>query len=152
MQIKTFSELIEWTRSLHADLTLCLAHCAALHRNERASLLLDYLASHESAMEKMVAAFARQADPQAARTYVYDYVPHNPIATHLECDDHYAELDADSISAEVLGFHKQIISLYRTMSSKAEIGEAVELMQSLLDMEEHETKRLVYQIGRMNDL
>lgn len=152
MQIKTFSELIEWSRSLHADLAQCLSHCAALHSDERASLLLHYLASHESEMEEMVAAFARQADPRAARTYVYDYIPHNPMATHLECDDHYAQLDADAISAEVLAFHEQIISLYRTMTSKAEIGDAVELMQSLLDMEENETKRLVHQIGRMNDL
>lgn len=152
MQIKTFSELIEWTHSLHADLALCLAHCASRHSDERASLLLDYLASHESAMEKMVAAFARQADPNAGHTYVYDYIPHNPVATHLLCDDHYAELDADAIGIEVMEFHQQIISLYRTMIGKAEISAAVELMQSLLDMEENETKRLVHQVGRMNDL
>lgn len=148
MQIKTFSELIEWTRTLHENLAQCLAHCASRHTDERASLLLEYLASHEAEMEKMVAAFGRQVDPKAAHTYVYDYVPHNPIAAHFVCDDHYANRDADAISAEVFDFHEQIISLYRTLVGKAEIREAKELMQALLDMEEHETRRLVRQIGR----
>lgn len=152
MEIRTFLELIEWTRKLHSNLAQCLSHCASLHQDERASLLLGYLATHETEMEKMVTAFERQAEPKAANTYVYDYIPHNPITTHLVCDDHYANLDADSIRTEVFGFHEQINSLYRTLIGKAEIREATELMQSLLDMEEHETKRLVLQIERMDDL
>lgn len=152
MEIRTFSELIEWTRQLHENLAQCLSHCASRHGDERASLLLDYLASHETEMEKMVASFERQADSKVSGTYVYDYIPHNPITTHLVCDDHYAKLDADAIRAEVVDFHNQIINLYRTLLGKAEIPEAAELMQSLLDMEEHETKRLVYQVARMDDL
>ena len=152
MEVRTFYDLIEWPRDLHAKLAECLSHCALRHGEERASLLLEYLASHETEMEKMVVAFERQADPKAARTYVYDYMPHNPITTHLVCDDHYAKLDADTISAEVFDFHEQIISLYRTLKGKAEIREAAELMQSLLEMEEHETKRLVRQVERMDDL
>jgi hypothetical protein len=115
-------------------------------------MLLEYLASHEIEMEKMVAAFERQADPKAAHTYVYDYIPHNPITIHLVCDDHYAKLDSSTISAEVFDFHEQIISLYQSLAGKAEIREAAELVQSLLDMEENETKRLVRQVERMDDL
>jgi hypothetical protein len=152
MEVRTFFDLIEWTRKLHGKLAECLAHCASLHSDERASLLLDYLASHETDIEKMVAEFERQADPKAAGTYLYDYMPHNPITAHLVCDEHYTKLDAGEISAEVFDFHEQIISLYRTLIGKAEIREAVELMQSLLDMEEHETKRLVRQVERMSDL
>jgi rubrerythrin len=152
MQIKTFSDLIEWTRELHENLAECLAHCAPRHRDERASSLLEYLASHETKMEKMVSGFERQADPKASGTYVYDYIPHNPITTHSICDGHYAKMDYDGICTEVFDFHEQIISLYRTLLAKADIPEAEELMQSLLDMEENETKRLVRQIGRMDDL
>ncbi len=152
MKIKTYSELIEWTRTVHANLAQCLTHCASRHPDERASLLLDYLASHEIEMEEMVATFARQADRNASQTYLYDYLAHNPITTHLVCDGHYANLDAAAISAEVFDFHEQIISLYRTLAGKAEIREAAELMRSLLDMEEQETKRLVRQVQRMDEL
>lgn len=152
MEVKTFSDLTAWTRDLHKSLAQCLAHCAHLHRDERASMLLEYLASHELEIEKMVESFERQADPKAAGTYLYDYIPHNPITAHLACDEHYAKLDATAIFVEVTDFHEQIISLYRSLVGKAEIQEAAELMQSLLDMEEHEAKRLVRQVERMDDL
>ena len=72
---------------------------------------------------------------------------------HLkEAGEILTKLDTDAISAEVFDFHEQIISLYQTLKGKAEIPEAAELVQSLLDMEEHETKRLVRQVERMDDL
>ena len=152
MEIRTFFDLIDWSRQRHQQLSKCLAHCATLHEDERASSLLEYLASCESEMGKMVAGFEKQADPKAARTYVYDYIPHNPITAHLICDDHYARLDARAISTEVFGFHEQIMDLYRSLLRQAEIPEAAELVQSLLDMEENETKLLARQVGRMDDL
>lgn len=152
MEVKTFYDLIEWSRSLHAQLAQCLSHCAKLHHDERTTVLLEYLASCEIAMEKMVAGFEQQADPKVARTYVYDYTPHKPVKTHIDCDDYYAKLGTDAICAEVIEFHEQIIDLYRTLLRKAEIPEAAELMQMLLDMEENETRLLVRQIGRMDDL
>lgn len=152
MQIRTFLDLIEWSRMLHASLSECLAHCAPLHSDQRAAMLLEYLAPQEARMSEIVAAFEHSADPRATGTYVYDYMPHNPIRTHLVCDDHYARLDADTICAEVIDFHEQIITLYRTLLEKAPIPEARELMQSMLDMEENETRRLVRQTERMDDL
>lgn len=152
MEVKTFFDLIEWSRDLHASLAKCLAHCASRHQDERAALLLEYLASHESDIEQMVVSSERQADPGAAQTYLYDYMPHEPITTHLVCDDHYAMLDADAIRNEVFDFHEQIISLYRSLAGKAEIPEARELVQMLLEMEENETKRLVRQTERMDEM
>lgn len=152
MQIKTFFELIEWTRSLHENLATCLAHCATVHSDERASLLLEYVAAHEAEMGKMVATFEQQADPKAAQTYVYDYLPHDLITAHSVCDTLYASLDTGAITAEVFDFHKQIVDLYRTLLGNAVIPEAADLMRALIDMEENETKRLARQIGRMDDL
>ena len=152
MEIRTYHDMIEWTRDLHGKLAKCLDHAASHHSDERAALLLQYLASHEYDIEKMVDAFERQADVGAARTLLYDYLSKNPITTHLVCDDYYGKLDASAICAEVFDFHEQIISLYRSLIGKAEIPEAVELMRSLLEMEEHETKRLVRQTERMDEL
>lgn len=152
MQIKTLSELIEWTRALHKKLATCMAHCASMPADERVSMLLEYLASHEVAMEKMVAEFSQQADSKAADTLVYDYIPHNPVTTDLVCDKHYAKMTAAEINAEVFEFHEEINELYRTLLDTAVIPEAKELMQALLDMEVHETKRLVRQVARMDDL
>lgn len=152
MQIKTVGELIEWTRTMHELLAKCLTHCASRHGDERASTLLTYIASHETAIKKMVAGFKQAADPKAANTYVYDYIPHNIIAVHSVCDAVSATLDIAEIRAVVFDFHKQINDLYRTLLDTAVIPEATTLLQSLLDMEENETKRLARQVGRMDDL
>lgn len=61
-------------------------------------------------------------------------------------------MNASEISTEIFDFHEQVISLYRTLLARAEIREAAELMKSLLDMEEQETKRLVRQVARMEEM
>ncbi|HEA53121.1 hypothetical protein LCGC14_1287400 [marine sediment metagenome] len=152
MDIKTFRELINWTRDLHAHLARCLSHCATKNEEERARALLDYLAKHESEIERIVEEFERQGDPKALETRVYDYLSHQPIKTHRTCDEHYARLDFNSICREVFDFHEQIIELYKTLVGKAEIPEAKELLESLLTMEQNESKRLARQIGRMDDI
>jgi len=152
MDIKTFGELINWTRDLHAHLARCLAHCATKNEEERARALLDYLATHESGMERIVNEFKSQGDSKALETRVYDYLSHHPIKTHRTCDEPYAQLDFEGICREIFDFHDQIEDLYRTMADKAEIPEAKELLRSLLTMEENEAMRLARQIGRMDDL
>tara|TARA_B100000214_G_scaffold336171_1_gene279933 strand:- start:340 stop:798 length:459 start_codon:yes stop_codon:yes gene_type:complete len=152
MDIKTFGELINWTRDLHAHLARCLAHCATKNEEERARALLDYLATHESGMERIVNEFKSQGDSKALETRVYDYLSHHPIKTHRTCDEPYAQLDFEGICKEIFDFHDQIEDLYRTMADKAEIPEAKELLRSLLTMEENEAMRLARQIGRMDDL
>ena len=152
MDIKTFGELINWTRDLHAHLARCLSHCATKNEEERARALLDYLATHESGMERIVNEFKSQGDSKALETRVYDYLSHHPIKTHRTCDEPYAQLDFEGICREIFDFHDQIEDLYRTMADKAEIPEAKELLRSLLTMEENEAMRLARQIGRMDDL
>jgi len=52
--------LIDWTRDLHSHLASCLSHCATKNEEERARALLDYLAAHESEMERIVSDFHDQ--------------------------------------------------------------------------------------------
>ncbi len=152
MEIKTFSDLIDWTRQLHGHLAKCLAHCSSKNEEERARLLLDYLAEHEAKMEKMVTAFEEQAEPKVMKTYIYDYLSHQPIQSHRTCDAPYAKLGFDDICREVFDYHQQIIELYRDIEERADIPEAKALLGSLLAMEEHEAMRLTRQTGRMSDI
>ncbi|WP_438952481.1 hypothetical protein [Porticoccus sp.] len=152
MEIKTFAELIDWTRQLHAHLAHCLNKSIDENQEERARLLLDYLSNHETEMERMVAQFEQQADQKAMQTYVYDYLSHQPIKISQPCNIPFGKLGFDDICQEVFSLHEQMIELYRTLSSKAEIPEARGLLESLLEMEEHEVMRLATQTGRMSDL
>lgn len=152
MQIRTFSDLVDWTRQLHEHLAVCLAHCATQNEEEQARALLDYLAEHEAKIEKMVRMFEDQAAPEVMKTYIYDYLTHQPIQSHRTCDAPYATLGFDDICREVLDYHQQVIGLYRDLEGRAEIPEAKELFHALLAMEEHEAMLLARQTGRMADL
>lgn len=152
MEIKTFEDLIEWTRSLHAHLAQCMHHCASKNEETKARALLDFLASHEATLEKTVSEFERQGDSKALKTWIYDFLSHQPIKTHQTCDAPYAELDFNSICREIVSFHDQVIELYRNLKDRAEIPETHELVDSLLALEEHEAMRLSREMGRMGDV
>ncbi|MFU8877183.1 MAG: ATPase [Wenzhouxiangellaceae bacterium] len=152
MKVKTFSELIEWTRQLHEQLAAHLSDCATKNEEIRAKALLQYLADHETRIEKVVAGFERQADPKAMKTHVYDYMSKAPIRTHRTCDIHCSTLGFEDISREVLDFHSQVIELYRTLAGKADTPAIKNLISPLLEMEEHQAMRLAKQTGRMADL
>jgi len=152
MEIKTFADLIDWTRQLHAHLARCLKESAGQHPNERASALLDYISTHESLLEKAVAEYEKQADPKAMHTRLYDYGVHKPIERNRTCDIHYKDLDFAGIEKEIFDFHDQVMDLYDSLIGKAEIPEAKALLEDLKSLEEHEAMRLASQIGRMNDV
>lgn len=152
MEIKTFEDLIDWTRQLHAHLARCLHESAKLSNDERASALLDYLAGHEALLERTVREFENQADRKAMNTHLYDYLNHKPIGPSADSYTHYASMAFKDIVTEVFQFHDQVMDLYESLIGKAEIAEAKALLEDLLALEEHEAMRLASQVGRMDDL
>ncbi|PAU77023.1 ATPase [Halovibrio salipaludis] len=152
MELKTFKDLIDWTRTLHHHMATCLAHCASEHQEERARILLDYLATHEAELEKLVTAFERESDVKALKTWIYDFLSHKPIETHRTCDLPYTHMGFDDICREIFDFHDQIIDLYQNLQDRAEIPEAREMVENLLNLERHEAMRIAREVGRMQDV
>ena len=152
MEIKTFEDLIDWTRQVHSRLAENLHESAGIAQNDRVRALLDYLSEHESLLAKTIAEFEKQADSKALKTRLYDYANHRPIKTHQSYDTHYADLDFEAIEREVFAVHDQVMALYDTLIGKAEIPEAKSLLEDLQALEQHEAMRLARQIGRMDDL
>lgn len=152
MELKTYGDLIEWTRQLHTQMAKSLKQCSGHHPDERASLLLDYISGHEADIAKMLTEFEEQADKKAMATYIYDYLPHKPPPAHLVCGEPFAQLDSDEICKRVFSFHKQVLDLYQNLVDRAEVAETRDLAKALLEMEEHHTRRLSSQTGRMRDI
>lgn len=152
MEIKTFGDLIGWTRQLHAHLAKCLNESAQKQTNERNSALLDYVAGYESQLAETVAEFEKQADPKVLQTRLYDYAEHQPFTPGLACDARFDTFSFDEISREVFAFHDQIMDLYESLTGKAEIEGAKTLLEDLLALEQHEARQLSSQIGRMSDI
>ena len=152
MEIKTFEDIIDWTRQMHLHLAECLRESAEQNSNERACALMDYVANHEIALATAVSEFEKQAEPNVLQTRIYDYLEHKPVIPEEICDGRYASMGFDDITRGIFAFHDQIESLYDTLIGKAEIEGAKSLLEDLLAHEQHEAKQLASQIGRMNDL
>lgn len=146
MDIKTFEDLIDWSRELHQHLSRCMKDSARSQPDDKARALLDYLADHEKALEQMVGRFEQETDQKALNTHVYDYLSNGPVRSHRTCTVPYAELDYEAICREVFDYHTQLINLYHSLIGKAETATSRELMMSLLELEEHEAMRLAKQL------
>lgn len=152
MESETFAEVLEWTRQLHTDLAEVLARCAGTNEDERARMLLNYLAEHEIEMADSVAAFASRADAKALETHVYHYISHKVIESERICTAPYDKMSFDEISQLVFGLHDDVLELYRTLLAKADIPELATLLEGLVQLEEQQVMLMVTQAGRMNDL
>ncbi|MFE8072470.1 ATPase [Marinobacteraceae bacterium S3BR75-40.1] len=152
MEIRTFGDLIDWTRALHGHLAYCMKQGASHQKGERAKYLLEYLSEHEAQLEYIVSEFEHQAAGRVLSTRLYEFIAHHPLKPGKSACEPYGSLSFDEICRLVFDFHDQVIDLYKGLLRKAEIREAADLVQQLLDMEEHEAMRLARQVGSMEDL
>lgn len=152
MESETFIEVLEWTQQLHTDLAEVLSRGARTNENERASLLLNYLAEHEAGIADNIAAFTSRADEKALETHIYHYISHKVIESDRVRTAPYDKMGFDEISQMVFGLHDEVLDLYRTLLEKADIPELATLLEGVVQLEEQQVKLMVSQAGRMNDL
>lgn len=152
MQVETMADVMEWTGGVHANMARCLQHCSAGSKRERVRMLLDYLSQHERELDRVLRLSEEDASKQALNTWCYDYFDKAPVKPHQTCDADFRDRDTTDIGAAVMAMHEKVIDLYRYMVSRAEVPSTRILMESLLDLEEHEAMRMARDVGRMEDL
>ena len=152
MDIKSFQDLIDWSRELHHHLARCMRESMDKQNDDKAKALLEYLAEHEDRLEKVVEAYERQTSENTLNTRVYDYLANGPVTSHRTCSVAYSQLDYEGICKEVFDYHDQVINLYKSLLGKAETADAYDVMKSLLEMEEHEAMLLAQQVDQGRSL
>lgn len=152
MQIETLKDILHWTKGFHQHLSQCLSHCAKKNTNERAKMILTYLADHESSLVRTINSFETSDSKHALNTWCYEYVNKQPIVQNNYCDSPFAELDAAQIMEVIVDQHQQVIQLYRDLASQAVILSAQEMLASLRSVEEHEMMRMVQSVNRFSDM
>lgn len=152
MKIETLKDILHWTKEFHQHLSQCLSHCADKNTDERAKMILTYLADHEASLMKVINSFEASGDEHALNTWSYEYINKQPIVQHVYCDSPFAELDALQIMEVIVDQHQQVIQLYRYLASQAVIPSAQEMLESLRSVEEHEMMRMVQSANRFSDM
>lgn len=152
MQVESVKDILEWTVRFHHELAGCLKDCARVNQDQRAGLLLNYLADHEKTLERIMAEFEHTADLNALNTWCYEYVDKHPIVKHEHNDVPYAELDSRDIMARVTSLHEQVIEMFKDLYQRAPVESEKALLEQLFEVESHEAMRISQSANRLEDI
>ncbi|ATC96389.1 hypothetical protein PTUN_a4180 [Pseudoalteromonas tunicata] len=155
MQIETLRDVLHRTKAFHQQLGMCLSQCAEENTDDRAQMLLNYLANHEGNLADVINGFAVSSDENALNTWCYEWV--NKLAiVHDEYNDvPFAKLNAAQIMSVIVAQHQQVLSLYRylvSQVSQAVIPSAEEMLASVYSLEQREIMSMVQSVNRFRDM
>ncbi|TCK02362.1 ATPase [Marinobacterium mangrovicola] len=152
MQIDTFRDIIHWTRAYHQQLSEWLRNSGSAQHDERAQMLLDYLADHEAKLSRAITAFEATDNLNALDTWVMEFLDKKPLLPSASLGAPFADMSADEIIAKVEDEHNQIVELYRFLVSRVNTTPAADLLEELADLEQHEAMRLSQAANRLHDI
>lgn len=151
MQAETYDYLLQWTSELHGVIADRLEQAITADTDQRTRWLMEYIAGHEREMANTVDTFRARAGKAESRTWLYEHIGEN-LPPRARWELSFVGKTADEISEHVFEMHGQLIEVYTSMTGRAAIPAAAELMRNVLAMEEGETRRLAEQCGRLQDL
>ena len=113
MQIKTLEDVLHWTTAYHELLSDSIAHAVERAENGAVSLLLDYLAKHESTLAQLIRLLEQTADAKTLSTLCSEYLDSRPVFQYHQRNEDLAELTINDIATKLVREHQQLIELYR---------------------------------------
>ncbi|HDY85935.1 hypothetical protein LCGC14_0996180 [marine sediment metagenome] len=152
MQVETLKDLLNWTVDFHHQLSGSLADSAGENDNERAKLLLNYLAEHEQNVCKIIKEFLTNANSNALNTWCYEYLNKHSIIKHTHADAPFADFDTAKINEAVTHLHQQVITLYEDLLAQIPANSAHELLEEVFSLEQHEAMRISQSANRLEDM
>ncbi len=151
MQFRQVREILEWIQVVHENLAQRYTELADQSTRERITLLLQYLADHESALQNAVQAYEADAADALLNTWL-DQAPELKLPASL------AELKIDLQQAEVMDIvqltaktHDYLIGIYRELSGLTAAESVREVFANLLELEHHEAMLTVRDAQRLED-
>ncbi len=111
MQNETLRDVLDWTSGFHADLHRCMIRCSEQTTDERAVLLLEYLATHEQKLADLISAFKDEASESALNTWCREHFEKEPAIRDMSDSKPIADMSTDEILEFVSNKHSQLIGL-----------------------------------------
>lgn len=151
MQTETYDYLLQWTTELHEIIAERLEQAIGPDTDQRSRWLMEYIIGHERELANTVRRYREQAGAAESRTWLYEHIGED-VPPNARWELSFIGMNTDQISAQVFDLHNQLIEVYTSMSGRAPIPAAAELMENMLTLEQGATRRLAEQCGRLNDL
>ena len=151
MRFCQVSQLLDWIDTFHQALAEQYKALADKAVQERAALLLNYLAEHQ----KLLAASMKKYEIDSANNLLTTWsdqcpeldLPESVIQLHSTLSDKSTE----EIIQYVIEFHDILIDMYKTLADKATNPSVKNLFENLAEMERQEAMRTVKNAQRLED-
>ncbi len=152
MKVETLGELLAWSGAIHAQLEERLSTGASRSKDGPAKWFIEYAAEHEGKMARQLKGLDDSTDSKALGTWLYDWLDHPPQAPERITGGATDDLSFDAVTRAVFEVHNQVMSLFRQLLPRADIPEAKELIQRVVDLEEGHTRQMAQQMNRIRDM
>lgn len=151
MRFKTVKDVVEHARQLHKQIAGFYKQLSHRQHQERIKMLLDYLARHETSLEKMLANFEKDRSQQIWDEW-FQFATDDTLPQTLKGAAVHANMDMDEIISLALQLDDYFINLYRDMAQNASSVAVKEIFENLLAAEQQEKNRTVRAALELKDL
>lgn len=150
MHYRQVRDILEWIQSLHQHLAQCYRQLADQSKNERVTLMLQYLADHEAALQDALQKYEADASESTLDTWMDGaQLELPPALANLKIDlQNASPMDLVKIA---INSHDFLIGKYKELHELAEVETVREIFANLLQLEQHESMRTVRDAFRLED-
>lgn len=152
MSLETVKDILDWTQKLHQKLSDAYEEAAEEIGDERASMLLKYVAEHERVLSESITRFEKDSNVQLMDTWFQEYVDNLPFMIHSPPVSGFPTSDPAAIIEMTIKAHQSLIDMYKEFAELAKTAKVKELFEEMLFLENSELKRMVTSMQRMADL
>lgn len=116
----------------------------AVHR-EDVRMMLDFMARHERHIEHCLAIYEKTADPGVAEAWLR-VAPDDALKHLLDDEPVNPDMRVEDVIEMAMVFDHGLIRMYRQLASSTHNSKLREVLESLLDLEEREDRRLAWDL------
>ena len=117
MKVESLKDVLQWTASFHSELSNHLKQSTVNQPDTRKTLLLDYLAEHETKLAHVIDGYLQSADEGALTTWCMEFAEHHDIEPGNIDELQLDKMNYDEIVATVIDRHQEIIALFHSLAA-----------------------------------
>jgi len=149
MEPKTIESILYLSHQYVFRLYHRLLECSKSHRDERASMLLEYLSVQEEQIAYTLEKFMAITDKEVLNTWFYEYTDRHSLAHSNPAQIEFSRMTSDEIQRTVGNIHLNLIDLFEHLSMRAETASVKNHALKVRQYLQSKTKKLNFEAGRV---
>lgn len=147
MNFQQTRDVVAWSAAFHARLTAEYERLESTVDDARIKQVLSYLIDHEKEIEKGLRDHLKDAEPALLGGWTRGEAPTEKVKQLAKLEEGVCCDTVDQLMNIAIDIHKGLEDMYGELAGYAELADSRELLKSLRDHEEAETRRMVRDIG-----